>query len=188
MRIALDLDDVILDFVSNLVKIANLEYGTNLRAEDIVEWDLHKVLDDVVGENWWQWWRERDWLWAQADAVPGAIGGIRTLRREGHYLEILTSKPAWAEAQTFRWLGKWRPPVHRVTIVGPSDKKHEWSDAEILVDDKPKNVEEWIEAGRTAILFARPHNSDYRKTRIACPVAIDWTDVVDIITHMKEYQ
>ena len=184
MRIAVDLDDVILDFVGNLCTVINTEYDAGLNPEDIVEWDLRKVLDEYVGENWWRWWKERDWLWALAPAVPGAIGGLRTLRKEGHDVEIVTSKPEWAEAQTFRWLGKWRPPVKRVTIVGMDEKKAEVSDAELLIDDKPLNIEEWVahpsfsreKFTRKAWLFARPHNAAFRKDLV---VVDGWREVIE---------
>lgn len=158
LHIAIDLDDVVLGFVDLLCTAVSTEYGVDLRPEDITEWDLRKVLDPIVGENWWHWWKERDWLWAQAKAVPGAIGSIRTLRRAGHYTEIVTSKPEWAEAQTWRWLGKWRPPVNQVTIVGMDERKLDRTDAALIIDDKPETCIEWAEAGRTALLFSRPHN------------------------------
>jgi len=164
MYIAIDLDDVILDFVGNLVNVLNTEYNAGLTQEDITEWDLSKKLDLIVGESWWAWWKRRDWLWAQAPAIPGAIGGLEKLRRDGHYLEIVTAKPRWAEAQTFRWLGKWRPPVHRVTIVPVEQKikKSEVTAAELLIDDKPANCEEFLQADRMAILYERPHNRKYK--------------------------
>ena len=159
MNLAIDLDDVVLGFVDMLCKALRKEYDVTLAPQDIVEWDLSKVLDPIVGGPWWDWWKERDWLWAQATAVDGAIGGIRTLRQQGHKLEIVTSKPEWAEAQTWRWLGKWRPAVHGVKIVGMDERKLDRSDAPLIVDDKPETCIEWAEAGRIALLFSRPHNA-----------------------------
>ncbi len=165
-HIALDLDDTILDFVNHVCSVLRMEYGVDLTPEDdIIEWNLNKVLDKIVGENWWNWWKERDWLWALAPAVPGAIGSIRTLHRSGHYLEIVTSKPEWARAQTWRWIGKWRPEVDRITIVpfevNARVGKHEVSQATLLVDDKPSTCYDWIADApwRRAILFDRPHNA-----------------------------
>jgi len=159
-HLAIDLDDVILDFVdSGIIRCINREFDAGLIAErDITDWDLSKVLDPIVGGSWWDWWRKRDWLWAQCDAVPGAIGGLQKLRDAGHYLEVVTSKPEWAEAQTWRWLGKWRPPVHQVTIIGMGESKADSTDADIIIDDKPENCFEFLEDGRQAILFDRPHN------------------------------
>ena len=182
MKIALDLDDVILDFSGVLLRCVQKEYGVDLTAQfEERYWDLHAILDPVVGESWWKWWRARDWLWATSDAVDGAIGAIRTLRKDGHYLEILTAKPEWAEPQTWRWLGKWRPPVHAVRFVGMDEKKSDCSDCDVLVDDKPENITDWQASRprleRTGVLFDRPHN---RKTEGLIRAA-NWTEVLNII-------
>ncbi len=184
MHIAVDLDDVVLDFVGNLVAVLQREYGSTLTQEDITEWDLRKVLDPIVGENWWHWWKRRDWLWAQAPAVPGAIGGLTTLRRKGHYLEVVTSKPDWAEAQTWRWLGKWRPPVQQVTIVGPDARKVDFTEADLIIDDKPDNCLQFVNEDREAILFDRPHNrSEQRFMRVA-----SWENIPTLVEYLSQVE
>ena len=183
MKIALDLDDVVLDFGGRVIEAVNTEYNTALSISDVTDWNFGLLLDPIIGEDWWGWWEQRSWLWATAKAIPGAIGGIRTLRSQGHFIEIVTAKPEWAEAGTWQWLGKWKPAVHRVTIgpARPAMLKSEWSDADILVDDKPGNVEEWMESGREAILYDRPHNAgafEHDKIR-----AFDWQHV---LSHIEE--
>lgn len=158
-HVAVDLDDVVLDFVGGLREAIRVEYGVQLG--DVEEWDLHATLDPIVGRDWWKWMRDRDWLWSHFPAMPGAIGGIERFRAEGLFVELLTAKPEWAEYAVWRWLGKWRPRVHRVTIVPPQGRKVDYSDADLLVDDKPENCEEFVEDGRVAILFDRPHNRNY---------------------------
>ena len=161
MKIAVDMDDVILDFKGLLKRTVLTEYGVDI-TERLEEgyWDLHGIIDPIVGQSWWKWLRQRDWLWATADAIPGAIGSLDQLRRQGHYLEILTSKPEWAEPQVWKWLGKWRPPVNQVTIMSTNkgDSKANHSDADLLIDDKVQNCTEWLASGRRALLFAAPWN------------------------------
>lgn len=146
---------------------------------DIHDFNLRPFLDPIIGRNWWDWMRDRDWLWENFPAVNGAIGGLDRLRRAGYYLEIVTSKPQWAEYAVWKWLGKWRPPVNRVTIVGPKDIKAEFTDASILIDDKAENISEFILYGGEGILFSRPHN---RSVNIAGAYRADnWGQVVDLI-------
>ena len=102
--------------------------------------------------------RDRSWIWAHFNAVDGAIGTIDRLRREGHYLELVTSKPEWAEHNVYRWLGKWRPAFQRVTITGPEDVKADFTEADVLIDDKFENCRDFVKDGRYALLFDRPHN------------------------------
>jgi 5'(3')-deoxyribonucleotidase len=161
-HIAIDMDDVLVDFVGGLCKAIQTERGITITAEDITQWDLHPILDPIIGYNWWTWLRKREWLWANFDAVPGAIGGIDSLRQQGHYVELLTSKPEWAEHNVWKWLGKWRPALHRVTIIGPEQHKVNFTDAMILIDDKIDNCISFAFQGRDAILFTRPHNQAYK--------------------------
>jgi len=158
MKIAVDLDDVVLDFVGGLRAVLKKEYAVELSDDDLYQFDLHPILDPHLGISWWTWLRQRDWLWGTFPAVDGAIGALETLRREGHYLVCVTSKPRWAEYSTWEWLGKWRPPFQQVIIVGKDDVKADFTDALYLVDDKPLNCIEWARKGRQAILFDRPHN------------------------------
>lgn len=182
--IAVDLDDVILDFVGGIRRWVRTEYNVDVPDEAITNFNLRPVLDPILGENWWTAFRERDWLWPNFDAVPGAIGGLKHLRKQGHYLEIVTSKPEWAEYATWKWLGKWRPPVNRVTIVGPKDRKVDFSNAKVLIDDKEQNIREWMERpGRQGILFTRPHNKTASIRGVAR--ANDWSEVLTIIAQYE---
>lgn len=158
MYIALDMDDVIVDFCGGLVDAVNREYDAGLTIDDISQWELRPLLDPILGESWWKWMRKRSWLWSNFEAIPGAIGSIERLRQEGHYLEVVTSKPAWAEANVWQWLGKWKPPVNRVTITDPDAYKSEATNADVLVDDKLENVRDFARTGRYGLLFTRPHN------------------------------
>lgn len=191
-HVAVDLDDVVLDFLGGLVTAVNTEFGSDLKQADVKDWDLHEMLDPIVGRSFWKWLRDRYWLWSNFPAVPGAMGGLEALRRQGYYLECVTSKPDWAEAQVWKWMGKWRPPFHRVTIVGHDDKKADFSDALFLVDDKPQNCEEWSETGRTALLFDRPHNylawTGVQDNGGVIVRAMDWDQVLKALEIHKAMQ
>lgn len=156
MKIAVDLDDVVLDFMTGVRRAVETEYGVTI--PEYEHWDMSERLDPIIGFSWWKWLRRRDWLWPNFPAIPGAIGGIDRLRQQGHYVECVTSKPDWAEFATWKWLGKWRPAFQRVTIVRSSDKKSAFTDAELLIDDKMSNCEDFAREHRTAYLFERPHN------------------------------
>jgi len=185
LHLAFDFDDVIADFGGRVIETVNMEYGVNLKIEDVTSWDLNQLLDPIMGEDWWQWWEERDWLWAKASAIPGALGGLRQLHQKGHWIEIVTAKPNWARAGLWEWLGKWKPLVDQVTIgpARPPMNKAEYTDADLLVDDKPQNCEEFMRSGGTAILFNRPHNKSFYSHQIYR--ANDWKTVIDIITRLE---
>lgn len=181
----MDADDVVVDFIGGLLGSVKKEYGVEVRKEDIKEWNLHPILDPIIGRSFWAWLKDRERLWANFDAVDGAIGSIDKLRRDGHYMELVTSKPDWAEHNVFIWLGKWRPNFHRVTITKLDDKKADFSDADLLIDDKPQNCMDWIATGRKAILFASAHNKAFREKSDLLMRADNWPMVLELIERME---
>lgn len=186
-HIALDLDDVILDFVGGLRTAIKKEFDVDIPQDTIKDFNLRPYLDPIVGRSWWAWLRERDWLWPNFPAVDGALGTIERLAGEGYYLEIVTSKPEWADYAVWRWLGKWRPKVQRVTIVRKDDIKADYSDATILVDDKFDNCYEWAMLGsgdRTALLFTRPHNLGLEVGEGPIIRVNNWREVYDTIKEL----
>lgn len=180
--VAIDLDDVCLDFTGGLRAAIMREYNVEITEDQITDFNLGPFLNPIIGRSWWKWMRERDWIWSGFPAVDGAIGGVDALRRNGWYVECLTSKPPWAEFAVWRWLGKWRIPFNRVTIVTQGDNKAAWSSATWLVDDKIENVVDWVEFSdrRRAILFHRSHNAKEKLPERA-ERASNWADVLRIL-------
>ena len=182
-HVAVDLDDVILDFGGGIRHAVETEYGVVV--PPFSKWEMHDVLDPIIGKSWWKWMRERDWLWPNFPAMKGAIGGLTKLRDAGHYVEIVTSKPEWAEFSVWKWLGKWRPPVQRVTIIGMKERKIDRTEADILVDDKPENVIPFAEDNRIGILFDAMHNQGSCKTP-GMFRAVGWDSVIRLVQLEEE--
>lgn len=191
MRIAVDMDDVMLDFMNNVMTCFYREYGISVKWDgdpwgpDAVAFTKHSAFKTSGYKDWWGWLRDRDWLWGIAPAIPGAIGGVKQLRAAGHYLELVTSKPEWAEPQVWRWLGKWRPAFERVTITKPGTPKVTATNADLIIDDKLETCSGFIEAGRYAIHFDRTmYASTTDGERFF--VAKDWQDVLDSVNIIEE--
>ncbi len=186
MHIAIDLDEVVLDFVGGIVNSVNVEYGSSLTYDDIVGWDLAPVLDPILEESWWGWMKKRDWLWGNVfEAVHGAIGGLYKLHRAGHYIEIVTAKPDWARHSVSQWIGKWRPYYDSLTIIGMDQSKSDVTDAILLIDDRDKNLTQWVESDpdRVALRFVRSWNSSMPPhDRIY--TTDGWLEVVDTVTRV----
>lgn len=178
LHVAVDLDDVILDFTGGVRRAVMTEYGVNV--EPFNKWEMRDVLDPILGQSWWKWMRQRDWLWSNFPAIPGSIGGLGLIREDGHLVEIVTSKPPWAEHAVWKWLGKWRPPVQAVRIVDDSVRKADITAADILIDDRPENCYPFAEDGRVAILFDRPHNQEATEMP-GLYRAKDWHEVVALV-------
>lgn len=185
LRIAVDMDDVVVDFIGGLLAAVKTEYDVEIPIESIVDWDLKPILNPIIDRKggWWGWLRDREWLWANFDVIDGAIGSIDRLRRDGHWVEMVTSKPDWAEHNVFKWLGKWRPAFQRVTICKVEDKKVDFTDADVLIDDKPSHCADFVASGRKAILFTAAHNrAGYLPAGVIR--ADSWREVLEIVERM----
>lgn len=175
-HIAIDMDDCVLDLTGGVRRIIKTEYG-----EDVTfpTWDMNAVLKPILGEHWMNWMKRRDWLWSTLPAIDGAVGGIDTLHKRGHWLELVTAKPDWARYSVWEWLGKWRLAFDQVTIVDKAEKKIIVSRAGTIVDDRPETVNQWAAAGRRAILFSRDHNLS-ATLNPGVVVAHNWKEVVSM--------
>lgn len=171
-HIAVDLDDVVLSFWAGVCNAISVEYGIDIDPTETRDWDYNPIKQlDVFGNgrDWWDWLRERDWLWATFGVIPGAIGGLAQLRQAGFYLECISVCPEWGEWPKWKWMGLWRPPFNQVTLITPGQKKVDMTDAYLLIDDKPSNCNEFASAGREAILFQQPWNRNavmHKRTRL----------------------
>lgn len=190
LQVAVDLDDVVVDFFAGVIDSMYREFGVYILKEDVTTWDDNPVKmfewKDYGYASWWEWMQQREWLWATFPAVPGAIGGLTALRAAGHRVECLTSKPQWAEHNVWKWLGRWRPAFQSVTIVGMDKSKSETSEADILVDDKPENIIDWVESDddRLGIIFDQPWNRAVYGERIVR--AGSWHGVLETVELLEK--
>jgi hypothetical protein len=183
-HVAVDLDDVVVDFVVGLQRSHLIEFGRELPITGTWTTPLAQLQTEGLKaagyKSVWAWLKDREWLWAQFDAVPGAIGGIAALRADGHYVEAVTSKPTWAEHNVWKWLGKWRPPFNRVTIVSSKDRKVDFTDAGIIIDDKLETCVDFNKAQRSAVWFNRG-TATLNQRELLNPflrMSPDWTSVL----------
>ena len=191
IHVAIDMDDVTLDFVTSVLTCFKKEYGVDVPYEgapwgqDIVDFCHHPLLLASGYKSWWDWLRERDWLWATFPAVDGAVGGIKLLRAAGNHMECVTSKPEWAEFNVWRWLARWRVPFEQVTIVHHPERKVDKTPALVMVDDKKQTCEEFAADGRYGVWFDRSG----RDESVMLPGvwrARSWVEIVNLVNIIRE--
>lgn len=190
-HVAIDLDDVTVDFWPGVLAAFELEY--DVRLPDMHPWSdeakafaKHLLFVESGYKDWWGWLREREWLWARFGAVPGAIGGIKRLRQAGWYVEAVTSKPVWAEHNVWKWLGHYRPAFNRVTIITNGQEKVDFTDARVIVDDKLATCVSFNEHGRGGVLFDRTGgHTDAPELGPYLRQARNWEDV---IAHLEGFR
>ena len=168
MIVAFDYDDVLVDFVGAWCDAYNMEVAHDelIFREDLIlnGWDMSKHASELVGEDWLEFLRKNVRYWEEAETTPGAVEAINELRRRGIGVEIVTNKPDWAQHVVWGWLARNQVAVDGV-IITTHFAKHEVSNADVLVDDRPSTVRSWIDSRpeRSGILFARSQNENDRE-------------------------
>src|ERR1051326_1606631 len=175
LRIGVDLDGVVADFVSGWVRRYNTEFGARLRIRDAVDWDAAAELTHFssMGE-FWRWARHAGpdgrSLFRALPRYPGAVDGLRELQRLGHVV-VLTSKPQWAVADTLAWLGELDLPLREVHVT--NDKAT--VDCRVYVEDSPQQLADLRRHRPDAVVcrWVRPWNH----AMDGCLDVDSWADV-----------
>lgn len=185
-HVAIDLDDVTVDFWPGLAAAFELEYDVKLPpvhpwSDEAKMFYKHELLLASGYSDWWDWLRDNSHLWGRVfTPVNGAIGGIRRLRASGWYVEALTSKPEWAERSVWEFIGRYRIPFQRVTIITYPQSKVDFTDASVIVDDKLETCVEFNKDRRGAVLFDRiGGHTDAPELGFFLRHARNWEDVIN---------
>ena len=153
-HLALDLDNTIKGQIEEIIRQAQLKYNVSLTLEDDFDvWD--KPIGHKLGmgyEEFLKWaWMNPEIQW-QAQPLPGAVEGVKSLYRT-HHITILTATafPALVDPWCFRW----GIPYHN--IVFATDKSQ--ADFDMLIDDSPGTLKQLSALGRNVVRFSRPWNA-----------------------------
>ena len=161
LRLGIDLDGVVADFNSGWVERYNRDFDANVNVDQIVEWDAPTHLTHFSGMGqFWEWAStcgEGRSLFRPLRPYADALDSLRRLRRRGHKIVILTTKPDFAVHDTYAWLSEHEVPTTEVHIL--DDKTT--VECDIYLDDADHNLEA-LSASRpdaTTCRFVRPWNS-----------------------------
>jgi 5'(3')-deoxyribonucleotidase len=186
--IAVDVDDVTIDLCGALVERYNHEHAhtdrRELRLSHITAWELRECLEPDECEALYGYMGQAE-TYARAVPVTGALEAIAELRRQGHRVVFVTSclnaESANAKAFTLHRYGLLETPhVNDRDFVVAHSK--DMIRADLLVDDKPANVEQW---GHRGIIFGRPHNAGY--WHAAGYRAPHWPAVLELVAQYSHH-
>ena len=106
MRIAVDIDNVLVDDVGSFCRFHNDKYNTNLSKERFYTWNwwiaMNEPKENVVKKH--GEYVKSDYF-KNIDIIPGAKEGIENLKNK-HELVILTGRPKRLMKETKIWLAK----------------------------------------------------------------------------------
>jgi 5'(3')-deoxyribonucleotidase len=160
MRLGIDLDGVVADFNEGWMRLYNDDFGTDLVPEMVRTWDVFLDLTHFKSSAaFWKWARNDrgPGLFRNLPLFPGALESLNRLSRN-HSIVIITTKPRWANAETFAWIADNNIPTREVHITG-----RKWEvDCDVYLDDGPHNLEALVleRPDRTTCRFVRPWNQN----------------------------
>jgi 5'-nucleotidase len=162
VRILLDVDGVLGDFVSGARQWVNEHHGLTFVDEQITDYDLMTSFGLSSGG----WPPFIDWLsitrfCLKMPIYPGAVEFVDDLRKLGEVIAVTSpfvGVDHW-ESDRRRWL-------EQHFAIGHGDlvfcKRKELVRGDLLIDDKPENVEAFAKhPGQTGVLFTRPWNATH---------------------------
>lgn len=179
MRLGIDLDGVVANFVQGWMTFYNRDFGTDLMVEDSRRW--HDLVDLTHFENideFWRWSSDLDGrsLFWHLEPFPGAIDALHSLADAGHEIVIITMKPDFAVDDTHEWIAKHQVPAAEVHIL--EDK---WLiECDVYVDDAPHIIRGLAEhrPGSTVCRYVRPWNQPMQGV-LDIRDFVEFRDVVD---------
>lgn len=162
--IAVDLDDVLFDFIGYFFDWHNQVFQTNFKPQDFHQrrlWELWNGTKEQAGERIARFFEEIDML-----AMPPIAGAQQTLQqiKDTHSLVVISARSAHTLQDTQDWLDKYFHGLFSKTYLGISDplaKQNIHNKAELcqqvgaktLIDDQLKNLEDCAALGIRFLLF-----------------------------------
>lgn len=148
MRIAIDVDDVIVDLMPTWLAEYNRQSGETLMPNDMTQWDMSKLVKDskmlyaILDTP----------IWNEAKPVRGAGMAVYKMLRADIDVIFVTAQYNKSKVEWLIKHGYIEAERDRRFVVA-SDKS--LIDADALIDDKAENVIRFPAGG---VIFARPWN------------------------------
>jgi len=162
MRIALDIDEVLMQFVPFFLRWHNQNYQTNLTLSDIKDYNLNialKCTPEEAVQRIFEFYKSPEFNYLEP--LEGAQAILSKLAKN-HDLIAITSRPQFLEQATRDSLDQYfQNSISELYMTGEwfqysqktkADLCEELS-ADVIVDDRPKYCLECMLVGTTPILF-----------------------------------
>jgi len=161
VKLLLDLDGTLVDFVGGAIKYHNLPIDIYNRPENLGEFDIVK-LSGISPQEFWEplgynFWLNLSWIDEGKEILELCEEVIGS-----ENICILTSPIITSGCLQGKidWIAREMPKYKRSFLIGPRKEFCARAD-NILIDDSDSNVSKFIAHGGRSILVPRPWNSQY---------------------------
>lgn len=167
MRIGIDIDDTVFDFVGVWIDEYNKDHEDQLTLDDITDWVFSKVNFKCSKAEFYNYLHNA-YLQLRAKAMPGAVDSLERLATMGHLACFITATRRSVAPTKINKLLMELGPELAYELHFTSEKEHVFCDA--YIDDNPKDIEAYLTAlphGRLVMLYDRPWNRHVRTNTVA---------------------
>lgn len=158
MRILLDMDGVLADFVGGAAKLIGFDPAL------VTEWDFYPAIGETEDSFWKKISKGKSLFWEQLEEYPWSVNLITACNITAPTI-ILTAPSKhrlckeYSSIGKMRWMSnRWGPEFDDYYLG--TKKEFCASPDSVLIDDNDKNCERFQQAGGRAILFPQPWNQN----------------------------
>ena len=169
MRIGVDLDDVLGEFMPQMLAFHNEKYGTSFNSRDIGHvhalFELISKNEEEAIEKMELFYRSE--YFDNIRPVKGAKDNLRKLKDHGHELIVITGRPSHLKEKTTKWLEEhFEDILDQVHFADHTVHPRGWSKGEMCkklgiyhhIDDFLAFAQSCVENGISVFLLDRPWN------------------------------
>ena len=177
ISVGIDVDGVVAQLHTEWYRLYNEEFDDNLKVEDVTGWNIVDFVKPEARDAMIEYLNRPD-LYNKIPVYKGAPEAIRTLRKYGYEIVFVSSCPESQYDQKVKWLVKHgmitdSDPYHELIAAS---KKH-LIGTNFLIDDRPKNIEEF---NGVPIIFDQLYNRDTEGYRVT-----DWSQIPTMINTLS---
>ena len=191
MKIAVDIDEVVVDLVHAILPFFNEHTGKKIKFEDVYAYKFTKVYDisrktelKIVTDFYRT--PEFDYL----ESIPGALSSLEHLSRQ-HELVLLTARFGAGKQKTPHWFATNLPNLN-LPIIYAGDYQEEHHErltkAEVclregfdcIIEDNAECLAQCAAKGIRGYLFTRPWNVKYKPHLLVTRVS-EWEEIIDAL-------
>lgn len=173
MTILVDMDDVLEKLVKAWVECLNERYNTNVRYQDISQWDIHVFFPTLTVEQVYEI-PDTEGFWKRVQPMEGAPEALKSFIDKGHEVIIVTATTYESLKDKMDFvLFKYFPFLTWDQVIVTSRKQLIKGD--ILIDDSPRNLEN---GDYHKILFTAAHNRTFDEKSIGAVRVNNWEEAV----------
>ncbi len=159
MRVAFDVDGVVLRSIDLILRQINSMTGRNLSPDDLFSWDLEPLGLDLRTLR-----RAVEYMYSQQEIEPydGAVGVLSRIHHlTGEPLLFITGRSDPETALRQLSALPWNPTIPEMIVTGGNRDKRQYlaeTGADFIIEDDPEYIGEYLAEGFGVGLMLQPWN------------------------------